>query len=211
VETIIVLIYIYPRLRVAADFSKSLEYLNGQSEPQKEPIDVLRSILGELRKANTSPSKDGHQDIVTFSKPRDVVPGNAIENSFDFVEKVSSRQQELQQRQASAREVAEQLRDLLTLEQQQASIIEATAALHRADETVKQGRTIMVFTVITIIFLPLSFMSSVFGMNAKELSGSDGGVMSLKAQFRLMCMFHSSVLYTCSHTNPDYKFQSPCF
>ena len=45
----------------------------------------------------------------------------------------------------------------------------------------------MTFTIITIIFLPLSFMSSIFGMNARELSGPDGGVMSLKYQFKVMC------------------------
>lgn len=45
----------------------------------------------------------------------------------------------------------------------------------------------MMFTIITIIFLPLSFMSSLFGMNARELSGPDGGVMSLHKQFKIMC------------------------
>jgi hypothetical protein len=45
----------------------------------------------------------------------------------------------------------------------------------------------MTFTIITIIFLPLSFMSSIFGMNARELSGPDGGVMSLKYQFKVIC------------------------
>ena len=31
----------------------------------------------------------------------------------------------------------------------------------------------MIFTIFTIVFLPLSFFSSVFGMNAKEWSGTD--------------------------------------
>jgi hypothetical protein len=46
-----------------------------------------------------------------------------------------------------------QLRELLDMKQQQANIIEAKAAIKRADETVMQGRSIVVFTVITIIFV----------------------------------------------------------
>jgi Mg2+ and Co2+ transporter CorA len=83
-----------------------------------------------------------------------------------------------------------QLKDLLDLKQQQASIIEATYALKRADESVSQGRSIMLFTIITIIFLPLSFMTSVFGMNASDFSTPTGGnSMSLGKQFKLLCEY----------------------
>jgi hypothetical protein len=187
-----------------------LEKLNGQFEPQEEIIHLLHSIRGELQKANLPLPSHGHQDSPIFSMPGDIVPASTIKSASNFVKTVSSCRQELQKLQASAREVAEQLRDLVTLKQQQASIIEATAALDRAEESVQQGRTIMVFTVITIIFLPLSFMSSVFGMNAQELSGSAGGVMSLKAQFRLMCMssLPRVILYFHTNPNPNNKFQS---
>jgi hypothetical protein len=52
-----------------------------------------------------------------------------------------------------------QLKDLLTLKQQQAGVIEAREAVKQATETLKQGRSIMLFTVVTIVFvrLPLSF------------------------------------------------------
>jgi Mg2+ and Co2+ transporter CorA len=204
-EQYFVLMHICSRLKVAGDLSKSLEKLNGQFEPQEEIIHLLHSIRGELQKAKSRPPSYGDQDSRMFPMSGDIVPANTIQSASDFVKKVSSRRQELQKLQTSAREVAEQLHDLMTLKQQQASIIEATAALGLAEETVKQGRTIMGFTVITIIFLPLSFMSSVFGMNAKELSGSAGGVMSLKAQFQLMCMFSSPRVTYYSHTNPTYS------
>ena len=41
----------------------------------------------------------------------------------------------------------------------------------QAASVMSQSRTIVVFTVSTIIFLPLSFMSSFFGMNAREWTG----------------------------------------
>jgi hypothetical protein len=41
------------------------------------------------------------------------------------------------------------------MKQQQAGIIEAKAAIRRADESVIQGRSIVVFTVVTIFFVSI--------------------------------------------------------
>ena len=98
------------------------------------------------------------------------------------------------------RDIYLQLEGLLSLKQQQASLVEADAAL-------AQGRSIMLFTVVTIIFLPLSFMSSVFGMNASELSGPSGGIMPLRHQFTFMCTPATSFLPTIGLTSssPDLR------
>lgn len=71
----------------------------------------------------------------------------------------------------------------------------------------RQGRAIIIFTVMTIIFvshaaleweknvipdrmkqLPLGFIASIFGMNNKQISG-DEMPMTLRSQFRYMCTF----------------------
>ena len=36
----------------------------------------------------------------------------------------------------------------------------------------EQAKSVMIFTIVTIIFLPLSFFSSVFGMNVSDWSGT---------------------------------------
>jgi hypothetical protein len=46
-----------------------------------------------------------------------------------------------------------QLKDLLTLKQQQAGVIEAREAVKQAAETLKQGQSIMLFTLVTIVFV----------------------------------------------------------
>jgi hypothetical protein len=46
-----------------------------------------------------------------------------------------------------------QINDLITLKQQQASVVQAYQAMKQGEETVKQGRAIMLFTVMTIIFV----------------------------------------------------------
>ena len=46
-----------------------------------------------------------------------------------------------------------QVNDLLGLKQQQASVIQAYQAIKQGEETVKQGKAILLFTVMTIIFV----------------------------------------------------------
>lgn len=84
-----------------------------------------------------------------------------------------------------------QLKDLLTLKQQQAGVIEARSAVQQARLTLRQGQSIMIFTLITIVFLPLSFMASVFGMNAVELNG---GLLTLPSEFRLMFSISAGII-----------------
>ncbi len=48
-----------------------------------------------------------------------------------------------------------QLKDLLDLKQQQAGVVEAREAVKQAKETLKQGRSIMLFTIVTIVFVSL--------------------------------------------------------
>lgn len=86
-----------------------------------------------------------------------------------------------------------QLKDLLTLKQQQAGVIEAREAVKQAQLTLKQGQSIMIFTIVTIIFLPLSFFASLFGMNAAELNG---GFLPLSAEFRLMFPISAGIILT---------------
>jgi len=60
---------------------------------------------------------------------------------------------------------------LLNSKQKQANVAEALLSRFSAKQQAEQNKSVLVFTVITVIFLPLSFFSSLFGMNAKEWSG----------------------------------------
>ncbi|KAF7937318.1 uncharacterized protein EAE98_001632 [Botrytis deweyae] len=177
------------QLQVTQVFSKALQTMNGQVEPMQEIAGLLSLMLKELQKKNPTDSNGITSDSPAKDTPKNfnkVILKHTINRSLDLVETISNHQSELQQLEDSAREISEQLRDLLTLKQQQASIIEATASLDLADESVHQGRSIMIFTIITIIFLPLSFMSSIFGMNAVEFTGSSNSVMGIGEQFEFM-------------------------
>ncbi|KAK4449050.1 hypothetical protein QBC34DRAFT_438485 [Podospora aff. communis PSN243] len=105
--------------------------------------------------------------------------------SQDLLCEVGDRIEELEGLRESAKSTAQSVNDLLNLKQQQASVVQAWESVNQAEEAVRQGRAIMMFTIITIIFLPLSFMSSIFGMNNVDLEGP-GNTWTLRGQLELM-------------------------
>ncbi|KAH8690561.1 hypothetical protein BGW36DRAFT_57335 [Talaromyces proteolyticus] len=71
------------------------------------------------------------------------------------------------------------LKDLLDLKQKQANVSEARTQGKQAAETARQGQTLMLFTVITVFFLPMSFMSSFFSLDIAEFVRNSDGALSL--------------------------------
>jgi len=53
-----------------------------------------------------------------------------------------------------------QLKDLLDLKQQQANVLEARVSRNQAIDAGKQGKTILVFTIVTIVFV--SYLSNTY-------------------------------------------------
>ncbi|KAL4905602.1 hypothetical protein BDW74DRAFT_177971 [Aspergillus multicolor] len=71
--------------------------------------------------------------------------------------------------------VQKDINSLLDLKHKQANLLEvkfarqhAKAAEKQAADTAKQGDTLLVFTVVTIVFLPLSFLTSLFALNISD-------------------------------------------
>jgi len=67
-----------------------------------------------------------------------------------------------------AERIYSSITDLLDLKQKHANAFEARFARDQAAGTARQGQTIMVFTIVTIIFLPLSFIAAVFAIEMPE-------------------------------------------
>ncbi|KAK4141908.1 uncharacterized protein C8A04DRAFT_30460 [Dichotomopilus funicola] len=156
-------------------------------------IDQLQ-IMQEIYSQQISVMSDFEKALRGLSCEPNEGLKRASERAAGLLLDMKLRQEELanlEKRQANTRS---QLRELLDMKQQQAGIIEAKAAIRRADESVIQGRSIVVFTVVTIFFLPLSFFATIFGMNSREL---DSGTMSMGRQLMLMFVL-SSVVVTIS-------------
>ncbi|KAK1955974.1 hypothetical protein LY78DRAFT_697445 [Colletotrichum sublineola] len=111
--------------------------------------------------------------------------------AYDLISDAGDRIAELEGLRKSAESTSQGIKDLLDLKQQQASILQAWQSVRQADESVRQGRSVMIFTIVTIIFLPLSFMSSVFGMNNRDIGETN---MSFGDQAAYMFPISASVI-----------------
>lgn len=81
---------------------------------------------------------------------------------------------------------------LLTMVQRQAQVDEVRLSRLHADLASAQSRSVMIFTTFTVIFLPLTFFTGLFGMNTREWGGENNlplrtiGIISLPASMFLI-------------------------
>jgi Mg2+ and Co2+ transporter CorA len=83
---------------------------------------------------------------------------------------LDARQKDISRMDNQAESLYRSLTDLLDLKQKHSNALEARFAGDQAIIAAKQGQTIMVFTIVTIVFLPLSFIASFFAINFQEWS-----------------------------------------
>ncbi|KAA8568580.1 hypothetical protein EYC84_007597 [Monilinia fructicola] len=167
------------------------------TDGRPEVVNIFADAIGYVDKDIETPAEfaiSRLQVTQVFSKALETINGQ-VEPMQEMPGLLSLMLHELQKKQ------------FLESEYQCLCIKEATAALGRADESVHQGRSIMIFTVATIIFLLLSFMSSVFGMNAKEFTGSDDAEMGIREQFEYM--FQICIAWTLFFLYLALKTPSP--
>ena len=94
----------------------------------------------------------------------------------------------------SARAAQKAFKELLDMKQKQANIVEAHLAREQNEVAADQSRSVMIFTVFTIIFLPLSFFASVFGINSREWSGMPNNYPTLRNIFTIMVAISLAVI-----------------
>jgi hypothetical protein len=171
--------------QVVKDFKKALEKMNEKDDRRHESAASFQKLLENAELSGG----ESHR-----------VPKSTIINAGEVLEQILERRTEIDELEEAAKRTSQQvsgrlltlhrlltktqLQDLLTLKQQQASIIEARMALKRADLSIHQNRSIMLFTIVTIFFLPLSFFTSIFSMNNIEWGKKP---LSIHTQFRFMC------------------------
>jgi hypothetical protein len=119
-----------------------------------------------------APNRGGKQPVTDGSSTKQQIEA-FDKRAADLLSEISVRINELEGLKKSAETTAQnasshqalqsrlanftQVNDLLSVKQQQASVVQAYQAIKQGDETVKQGRAITLFTVMTIIFVRHNF------------------------------------------------------
>jgi len=96
---------------------------------------------------------------------------------------------DLERMDKQAERIYNSITDLLDLKQKHANAFEARFARDQAAGTARQSQTIMVFTIVTIIFLPLSFIAAFFTINIREFPRLPDGTEALPLAYVSKYMF----------------------
>jgi hypothetical protein len=81
---------------------------------------------------------------------------------------IDQRQGKLSDMDSNAHRTFKNINNLFDMKQRQANVLEAHYSRKVSQDSGRQATTVMIFTVVTIIFLPLSFMSSFFTLPIAE-------------------------------------------
>ncbi|KAH7093422.1 hypothetical protein FB567DRAFT_174060 [Paraphoma chrysanthemicola] len=97
-------------------------------------------------------------------------------DKFDYGWDVDARRVQIKRMDEDAERVEKSLNHLLDFKQKQINIQEAQQSRKQAEETALQGKFIFVFTIVTVIFTPLSFLAALFAIQIKEFPHDDKGL-----------------------------------
>lgn len=131
----------------------------------------------------------------TFSRPElRESTGNARVFLNEAMKKISEYTHQAQEMIQRVRNTRNDYDKLLQMVQRQAQVDEVRLSRLHADLASAQSRSVMIFTTFTVIFLPLTFFTGLFGMNTQEWGGEDNlplktiGAISLPASFVLVAI-----------------------
>lgn len=165
----------------------------------KDIQDEISTILLVL-----NDQKDVLKKVVTELK---ILAPSLNESSFwDKHQMIANNIRDFEKMEGQAKKTYDALNHLLELKTRQANAWEARFARKGGEEVARQGKTIFWFTVVTIIFLPLSFMASFMALNIKQFPkdnspGSQGGTLwELGFASSVLCEYFRPRFAMCSCT-----------
>ncbi|RDW57478.1 hypothetical protein BP6252_13738 [Coleophoma cylindrospora] len=152
----------------------------------RDELNILRMVLTDQEAV----IKDFNESVAQL---KGELTSPQEKQSVGHNEVLDSHVYRIQQMESLAANTHQAINHLLDLKQKQANASEARSARKQAEATrlmaeeaakqsldsARQGKTILVFTVITIIFLPLSFMAALFAINIDAYPLNDNGKLPL--------------------------------
>lgn len=127
-------------------------------------LEDQRLVLPDLEASITDIFKEEHKNQQDLKK-----------KFKDMLKTIDTHIKDLERMDKQAERIYKSITDLLDLKQKHANAFEARFARDQAAGTARQSQTVMVFTIVTIIFLPLSFIAAMFTINIDEFPHNPSG------------------------------------
>ncbi|KNG47170.1 ankyrin repeat-containing protein [Stemphylium lycopersici] len=136
----------------------------------RDELNMIVKVLEDQR--NVLPDMEG--SITDIYREEHKSQQDLKKRFRDMLKTIDIHIKDLDRMDKQAKRIYDSITDLLDLKQKHANAFEARFARDQAAGTARQSQTIMVFTIVTIIFLPLSFIAAVFTINIQEFPHRPG-------------------------------------
>ncbi|KAF5631385.1 uncharacterized protein FTJAE_7895 [Fusarium tjaetaba] len=177
----------HQELALVLEIADIIDELNMMRHLIQKQREVLKSLILAMRILNPASDSKTDRTGVMFSINEPVISGNGAINVLtnhhdgltDLADSIKILAQGISGR---SRDIVISTDDDLLAIYTELKIMKedaeynhkmTAAALAEARSTTQQGRAIMLFTIVTIVFLPLSFFTSYFGQNIFEITGDE--------------------------------------
>lgn len=138
----------------------------------RDEINIILHVLGEQRRVL-------EDDVITSffygPKKNDTTNVNSRKAWKEPLRVTKRAIGDFEKMDKQMKDIVDDLNHLLDLQQKQATVWEARSTREGARATSKQGSVMVIFTMVTIIFLPLSFCASFFALDIAEFPADDKG------------------------------------
>ena len=162
-------------LRDIEDELSTMKHLFEEQEEQINTMHLMYSSYGNYDATTSSPSLPAgwvdNQRTASLSPTLSPLTNNGKSFLLEALTKLKSYKTQAEDMIERVQRTRHDFDKLLETVQRQAQIDEVRLSRQQADLASAQNRSIMIFTVFTVIFLPLSFFTGLFGMNTREWGG----------------------------------------
>ncbi|KAI0416400.1 hypothetical protein F5X98DRAFT_343755, partial [Xylaria grammica] len=150
------------------DIEKDIEDLRRIKDIRDE-LNMMTSLLRTQKGISQEMGQIIHQDRNQHSSRKASREETGQSTSLNSPQEVVARNlEEVKRLDDFAGRAAAAINQLLKLKQKQADLLLTNKIYEINDATDKQGKTLLTFTVVTIIFLPLSFMASFLALDVTQ-------------------------------------------
>ncbi|CZR51482.1 uncharacterized protein PAC_01358 [Phialocephala subalpina] len=152
-----------------------LQYLQERILPSHTRFNTTASIVSGLQELNSSFHDQGFLETAAFI---------ALDNSFkSYISKYRGHVASIDLLKSRVQGVLNQLTVALTLKNQATSVDINHNMLLLTHDTVDDSATVKVVTLVTLLYLPASFVASLLGMNLFAFQGPNGNGFQISSRF----------------------------
>ncbi|KAK7184896.1 hypothetical protein PSPO01_09207 [Paraphaeosphaeria sporulosa] len=155
----------------------------------KANIHVLRLLLKESIKRLTLESKASRELFADHYTTLDSIVNDVIEESCDLVEYLETLKLRVDR-------ITEAIRDSIALRNTHHAAVESQNMKRLTVKSVQEARTVKAIALVTLVYLPATFIATFLGINGINIQQTDTGVLHIEADAQVILYFALTVPLT---------------